>query len=76
MKIWGWRPLLAWHGTVQSNLVLHGLVQHFIYKFKTTSNTSAPNLKVLHASKYGNHTDLKEQDTYAGHKMDNTEQAN
>jgi len=63
MKIWGWRPLLARHGTVQSNLVLHGLVQHFICEFKTTSNTSATNLKVLHSSKYGNHTDLKEQDT-------------
>ena len=54
---------LAWHGPVQSNLVLHGLVQHFICEFKTTSNTSAPNLKVLHSSKYGKHTDLKEQIT-------------
>jgi hypothetical protein len=63
MKIWGWRPLLAWHGPVQSNLVLHDLVQHFICEFRTTLNTSAPNIKVLHSNKYGNHTGLKEQDT-------------
>jgi hypothetical protein len=57
MKIWGWRPLLAWHGPVQNNLV-----QHFICEFRTTSNTSAPNIKVLHSNKHGNHTGLKEQD--------------